>query len=92
MSGAGLVCRWWSGGCWFDRDGVAEGLEFGDQALGFSFGIVRAIIEISAEVGVGTVAGEDVPDDHYEGVRGGGHAVQASCRVPCRQGVAHCRT
>ena len=37
---------------------MAEGLELGDQVLGFSSGIVMAVVELSAGIDVGTVAGE----------------------------------
>src|SRR5690348_4355862 len=66
-SGAGLRDRW-SGGGWLEGDGVAEGLEPGDQAAGFAFG-VQALGEVAgAELVVGFAGGQDVPDNHDHGV------------------------
>jgi hypothetical protein len=42
-----FVTAWWSGGG-FDGDGVAEGVELGDQAPGLVFGIGAAVVETSA--------------------------------------------
>jgi hypothetical protein len=39
------------------------------------------VVEVSAEVGVGTVAGEDVPDDHYPGVGEGDDCFFLGCGV-----------
>src|SRR6266540_1019016 len=66
-SGAGLRGRW-SGGGWLEGDGVAEGLEPGDQAAGFAFGVQALGEVVGAELVVGFAGGQDVPDNHDHGM------------------------
>src|SRR5215467_10391442 len=66
-------------------DGVAEGLEPGYQAAGFSFGVEAAGEVVGAELVVGFAGGQDVPDadqqrmghDDDRFLLGGGAAVAA---------------
>jgi len=45
---------------------VAEGLEPGDQAAGFPFGVLAAGEVVSAELVIGFAGGQDVPDDECD--------------------------
>src|SRR5216683_4341947 len=56
-----------SGG-WLEADLVAEGFEFRDQAPGFPVGVQAAGEVVGAELVVGSGGGQDVPDDHQQGV------------------------
>jgi hypothetical protein len=50
---------------------VAEGLELGDQSSGLSLGIGAVVVEVGAEVVIGSFGREDVPDDDQQGVGDG---------------------
>src|SRR4029453_9937473 len=57
----------------FDSDLVPEGFELVDESTFACFGAVEAAGEVvRAQVAVGGSLGQDVPDDHNEGVGGGG--------------------
>jgi hypothetical protein len=43
---------------------MAEGLELGDQAAGFAFGVQALGEVVGAELVVGFAGGQDVPDDY----------------------------
>jgi len=45
---------------------VAEGLQPGDEALGFAAGIGPAAGVVGAEVVIGFAGGQDVPDDECD--------------------------
>jgi hypothetical protein len=47
---------------------VAEPFKLGDQTAGLSRGVGAALEVVAAEVGVVDAAGEQVPDDHNQGV------------------------
>lgn len=68
----GLCVGWrWregSGGC-FQGDCVAESFEFLDEAARSAFGVGATGEVVFAELAVGLPGGQDMPDDHQDGVR-----------------------
>src|SRR6266567_1388890 len=56
-----------SGGC-FQGHRVAECFQAGDEAAGLALGVQAAGEVIAAELVVGFAGGQDVPDDHEDGV------------------------
>jgi hypothetical protein len=50
---------------------AAEGLEAGDEALGFAVGVGAAVEVVGAEVVIRCAGGQDVPDDDQDGVGDG---------------------
>jgi len=63
----------WLRGGGFDGDFVSEGFEFADESSFAYFGAVDTAGEVvRAEVAVGGGLGEDMPDDHDQGVCGRG--------------------
>jgi hypothetical protein len=63
----------------FDGDLVPEGFKFADEPAFAGAGVVDAAGEIvRAEVAVGGVLGEHMPDDHDQGMGGGGRGLLAA--------------
>jgi hypothetical protein len=68
--GRGVVGGGWgegSGG-FFQGDPVAEGFELRDEAAGFAFGVLAAGEVVFAELVVELSGGQDMSDDHQDGV------------------------
>src|SRR5215813_5356051 len=62
-------CRVGAGsGGWLEGDLVAEGLELGDEAAGFAFGVQAGGEVAGSEFVVGLSGGQDVPADDDQGV------------------------
>src|SRR3954454_8093073 len=79
----------------FDSDLVPEGFELVDESAFACFGAVEAAGEVvRAQVAVGGSLGQDVPDDHNEGVGGGGllTALAAEAAVEAAELRAHVGT
>ena len=49
-----------------EGDGVAEGLELGDEPAGLAFGVLQAGEVAGAEVVAGLCGGQDVPGDECD--------------------------
>lgn len=63
----------------FDGDLVSECFEFADEPAFAGVGVVEAAGEVvGAEVSVGGGLGQHLPDDHNEGVCGGGGGLVAA--------------
>jgi hypothetical protein len=66
-------------GVGFDADLVSEGLEFVDESACAGLGVVDVAGEVvQAEVAVGGGLGEHMPNDHAQGVGGGGGGLVAA--------------
>jgi len=50
---------------------MAEGFKPGDEPAGFFFRVGAAFVEIGAQIGVGPAGGQDMPDDHQQGMSDG---------------------
>ena len=69
----GAILSEWLRGGWFEGDLVPEGFEFVDESAFPCFRVVGAAGEVvRAQVAVGGGLGQYMPNDHNEGVGGGG--------------------
>jgi hypothetical protein len=67
-AGCAVGCRGDGSGGVFQGDPLAEGLEAGDEALRFAFGVQAAGEVVGAELVVGLSGGQHVPDDDEDRV------------------------
>src|SRR5581483_766667 len=68
---------------------MSQGFQFGYQAPGFSLGVGAAVIEVCSQFCIGRIGGEDVPDDHNEGVGNGDGCFLLCCWVAVAPETQH---
>jgi hypothetical protein len=62
---------------------------FGYQTPGFSLGVGAAVIEVRSQLCIGRIGGEDISDDHHEGVGNGDGCFLLRCWVAVATETQH---